>query len=237
MKWYPLDSIRYGHRDKLAEGGLVAYDFKAWRVIEIRPMDDESRISVRLRPVADDWTALGRNDIHLSAGKYHQFDRLPEHYSVCVKCGDIQPCREVTAERDAAEAMERAERYDVFLRCPACLETVTPRQKQISFQENVVAILGPMVTFHLRSKCQGWAVDYEKKWAKVTGGKITLSCEGHQIGHHDGTRTCLNIECPSPSEATHGRYSACWVMNAACNRPECMAVIDEYLTKREAKHA
>lgn len=122
-------------------------------------------IAVQLVPVADPKA----EPIHLIGPGDHQWDVLPEHYAVCVACGELPPCRHELAEKKA-DAI--AARNDVLLdippgHCLGCGEFVTHRQKAVRFP-------GPNLwrpdmpdhsaVFHGRQECAGEVERYRRQW-------------------------------------------------------------------------
>jgi hypothetical protein len=220
--WWPNGANADSGRKRPNVGDIVAHDFRPWRVMDVRdsPLQDGEPTyyqpyMLHLRPAhLDTWQTAMNEDKHGRVVS-HRWPILDEHYPVCVKCGDLTPCREVTADKTAAASIERASRYETAGVCPACEEVVTHRQKSITWQQNMVAILGPPVTFHLRSKCWHSAWDYERSLlAQDPNVKRRLHCGGHLTNHGDGTYECSNgVECPGPS-TWHQSMRVC-----ECHRP------------------
>lgn len=148
------------------------------------------------------------------------FTVLPEHYAVCVTCGEIPPCADAWAEKVAEHATEWAARFETPGVCPACQEPVTRRQESVRFEENLHVPFGPQVVFHKRRKCLASAVSYDQSVASATGREPRLSCSGLLVQHIDGERECTNVTCPGWNKA-HRNFSMCYVLDAKCNRPEC----------------
>lgn len=141
--------------------------------------------------------------------------RLPvypnAHFPTCGTCGEPSPCRVLTAERLAGRVMARFNRYETAGICPACEEPVTSRQRSHTWQENAEVVGGPPVMFHLRRRCVGEAVSYERRWvaADPEHRRAWLSCPGHVVNHNDGTYACTELtECPGP-HAAHPSYTVC----------------------------
>lgn len=150
-------------------GDLVAYDFKPWRVIDIREdvehrdNPDATYTVYRMRPVGED---SANRDIHIGWTHHRHPDVIREHYGLCVHCGELLPCREIMAERAAERDMKNMARYDTPGICPSCEEPVTHRQASETFP-NVVVPIGPLVTFHAgRKKCRRALEDYRVKAAQ-----------------------------------------------------------------------
>lgn len=148
---YPKDA-RHDHRP-LQAGDLIALDYKPWRIREIREMPPDladGRTHLRVRSAAADQTFESHpDDVSISgrAESLRYLYRLQEHYGLCVKCGDLQPCREVETDRAIRKETQRMMRYSTPGICPCCAEVVTHRQKRETFP-NVIVPLGPPVTFH-----------------------------------------------------------------------------------------
>lgn len=148
-------------------GALVAWDFKPWRVVDfkrdVEPRDsDKDRekyeyFVVILRPDGADLDqTASSDDLHLRGSEHRgfwkdplarAFDRLHEHYALCVHCGELSPCRDRMAERQADKQAAYMSRYETPGVCPACMEPVTHRQAHETFP-NIHVPLGPDVTFH-----------------------------------------------------------------------------------------
>jgi hypothetical protein len=107
--WVPQD-VEYTRG--LEPGCLVAHDFRPWRLISVHddePRDDDpvNCLGARakfvifvLRPVdADPTVTAHSSDLLLRRRKNARLNRIREHYSLCVHCGELPPCREVTRER------------------------------------------------------------------------------------------------------------------------------------------
>lgn len=223
--WRPRGG-RSKYAKDLEPGMIVAIDYagfrhKPWRLHEIRVRDDE-RVRLYLRPVGEQYDfAEFNNPITAYARTF--IPVLDEHYSVCGKCGDLQPCAEVWSERVARDAAEHAARYEMEGVCPACQEPVTARQKSHTFEENLHALIGPPVTFHKRAKCWRSAVNYDAELAKRHKREPALSCGGWLIHHRDNHYQCSSITCPG-TDKSHGSYARCYVLKEKCNRPECWAL-------------
>lgn len=161
--WAPHDAHRF---HKPEPGSIVAYDFKPWRLIDIR-RDVEHRdhpgrkyIVYRLRPL--DAGDSSDRDEH-RGWTYGGPVVLDEHYGLCVHCNELLPCRATMARRAAEKAAERMKRYETPGVCPACQEPVTLRQEHETFP-NVVVPIGPPVTFHAgRRKCRSAMERYRKQ--------------------------------------------------------------------------
>jgi hypothetical protein len=240
----------YARRPKT--GQLIAVRRKPYRVLQVGDLertlwsaDDEQRwldyrmpdpwpsgpYQVRVSEL-DGQQREGVFRVHVGTA-YDAWQSLPEHYAVCVRCGDLAPCREVTAESEAARMMERFERLSQILPgcCWSCREPVTGRQESIDFPgENVwLPTAPPGPVFHLRRQCRHTAARYEREWVKAWPGRarslLTLTCTGNLVVHGAGDLECFGAEssdCPSPW-AAHGSYTACYVQSHGCPR-ECPRV-------------
>lgn len=168
-RWRPQDA---NFRVNAEPGSIVAFNFKPWRVIDIRTgveHRDHPGITYtvyRLRPIdAGDcadrdehrgWTPRSLGPIVLN-----------DHYGLCVHCGELLPCREIMAARAAADAAREMARFDTPGVCPACQEPVTHRQAHETFSANVMVPLGPPVTFHAgRRACRAEMEQYRQRLAE-----------------------------------------------------------------------
>jgi hypothetical protein len=229
-RWHPHGvSMRY-LTDTPPPGTLVAGDHAVWRIISVtdRPEVDwtqrdreavagDPRIVpqvVILRPVALDPSVTAHDeDRHVSAWPPRTWWAVydTEHYPICAACLEPLPCRQQMAEQVAAAAAGRMERYSYAGICPACQEPVTARQRSLTLGDNLHLPGGPPVTFHLRRRCWGSAVEYEKAWVAADPGRrtTTLSCAGTVTNHNDGTYECTEWpDCPGP-RAWHRCYMTC----------------------------
>lgn len=122
------------------------------RGVELQPMAGGKRQHVRWpHPAWRDWYAVD------------------EHHPVCGSCGELFPCREVDAAKDAAREMVGVEKLMAIGPgcCWHCGEPITSRQAARAFTgENLLLPGGPSVQFHLRKTggCLHAAGSYEKKW-------------------------------------------------------------------------
>lgn len=234
----------YGKRP--TPGQILALKFQAWRVLDIvdvlpidyeRPeyilgvapigqggVEGERHITtIRERPATPSRFEGGTTWLGSSGGGPN-FDVLSEHFDVCGRCGDVQPCREVWAEAQGVRAVNELMRFDDPSVCPVCQEPITLRQKTVTLP-NVVSPFGGMVTFHARQGCFGSAVEYEKRVLKAGAiPALTLSCGGRLIEHVDGTFECLNMDCPNV-HAAHGNYEQCRYRSHGCPRLECQLAV------------
>lgn len=241
-RWSPAMAERHYDR-RPPVGRLVAVQRKAWRVQsveDIAPCDwsDESRDRWVTERMPDPWTrapfrvivtpAEGgqEHSTVIEGGRYVTWHVLPEHYAVCVSCGELAPCREHTSMVQAQAVMERVERDMRTLPgcCPACQEPITKRQQSVTFPgDNLLVPLGsPDVTYHLRNACRSSAARYEEMWVQADPTRprslLTLFCEGGVIVHQDGSAECHGAEgCPSVY-ARHRHYAACYAQTHGCGR-------------------
>lgn len=217
MRWYAANSTPVS-ASHLQAGQIVAVQFKAWRIVDV-DRDDETVIVT-----AVDATGADDRQYSMRAPARYLWTVLGEHYSVCVKCGDVQPCREQVAADVSSQEARQAERFEISGVCPSCLQPVTARQRSITFEENVATILGPPVTFHLRQKCMSGAIRYDQRWAKhlERAPKLeeSLKCDGALYRHRDGVTTCTSVDCPSV-RAWHGSWAQCYTRSYGCPRFEC----------------
>lgn len=246
MFWMPSLSRRsYSPRPEV--GALIGLDFRAWRVErveDVHPGDwsDEIRSAWVAAGSPDPWARApfrvvvtpaqgGKEHMATIDNPYraHAWHILPEHYAVCVKCGDLAPCRESIeadrAEREVRRAVAAMSVPDGA--CPACKEVITRRQKSHYFPgDNLLNPLGsPGVRFHARRKCQSAAAAYEEKWVAADPSRerspLTLRCSGNVAVHADGTAECHGrndgSECPH-IYAHHRSYTACYLMSHGCPR-------------------
>lgn len=224
-RWRPREG-RTTYGQDLEPGMIIAVDHagyrhKPWRLIEVQKRDD-GRHGLIIRPLGE-MNDFAQFNQAIALRKYASLPVLDEHYSVCVKCGELPPCSDTWSERIATASAENAARYEVEGVCPSCQEPVTRRQQSFRFTENLHVPLGPPVVFHARGKCFGGAVVYDEKLAKQAGTDPTLSCSGHHVHHMDDFYQCSNVTCPG-RDKRHRSYSRCYVLREKCNRPECWVI-------------
>lgn len=240
--WSPaMSTSHYDRRPPV--GALIALDRKPWRVrtVEDIPADewsDEHR-DVWLRDgMPDPWRSRPfRVEVESPAGieagtatvgprNHPTWHVLPEHYAVCVTCGELAPCREHTAMKQAEAEMARLEKQMRLMPgcCPACQEPITSRQQTVTFPgENLLLITGaPDPVFHLRQACRDGAARYEEMWVRADPTRprslLTLRCRGLLVVHHDGSAECHGApDCPSVY-AHHGHLTACYAQSHGCGR-------------------
>lgn len=220
--------------ESLAPGDLVVYRKRAHEVVSTRslpPEDWSDEVLTRWRdqncpdqgtwmhrpfvtkvkePEAEDDTGINL----LTVASYSWFV-LPEHYSVCGRCGEIPPCSHVFAERRAEEEGERFEELMAIPPgcCMGCGEPITARQRTITFEgENLLRPdLPPGAMFHLRESkgCHYAATRYDRLWAKKTGQPRQMYCPGIRTFHADANKTvdCSNYgACPGDVEHKKNFY-------------------------------
>ena len=236
-------SAEYSRRHRPEVGEILAVQFAAWRVLDVETPGIFLEPGVRQYVIGAAQILaggeLGKRHIMTCKERVHDpapytphalsiganvsgplFQVLKEHYSICGKCGDVQPCREVFGDRQADVLVAEFKRYEMPGICPACEEPITLRQKSIDMP-NIVNPLGGVVTFHARSRCVHAAVNYERRL--LTAGvikSVKLSCTGMLIRHRDDTLACLDLDCPDVN-ASHGNYSMCQYRSHGCPRFEC----------------
>lgn len=228
-RWFPLGARMIHGCPNV--GQIVALDHTVWRVVDVQPLaaehwNDTERLyarggkrmpmAVQLRPIdlcghPDPVMARSR-DRHVGSLRVHTWHGYDdEHYPVCRECAEPMPCRATLARREGEAAIRKLGRYETAGVCPACQEVVTPRQRSLTFSENLEVPGGPPVTIHLRGRCRGEAITYEKRWvaADPQRRRPTLSCPGRVTNHNDGTYDCTEMgDCPSPA-AHHRSYTMC----------------------------
>lgn len=222
--WHPEGVAREYGRRRPAVGDLVAYDYRAWEVMDVTVRDfadgdqehasgyrpqyrDEMRpYSVTLRRVhgAHHDRENSRQEIGLGirAFTYGGFDRYQNgRVPLCSCHNQPWPCLEADQQTQAEKELKAAERELRVLPgcCPACEEPVTSRQRCITFGgPNVRNPLAEGPTFHLRRACYGAAARYEEAWVAAEPGRprslLTLSCSGTVIVHDDGTAECFGAD-------------------------------------------
>jgi hypothetical protein len=226
---------------KPAVGALIAVRREPFRVLEVRDVE----------PV--DWRDADR-DLWLSEGMPDPWHRapfvvvllppsgkrlhvevhpkawttwwkpLPEHYAVCVQCGELAPCRDVTAERAAVREMERFSRLASILPgcCWSCREPITSRQASVTFDgENLWMPTAGQAAFHLRRRCQGGAARYEEDWVRADATRprslLTLTCKGTLVCHVDSWECFGAVDSSCPDlRARHAVYVACYAQSHDC---------------------
>jgi len=221
--WTPaVKSIHRSITTRRPEPGmLIAIDRKPWIVVGTRDVDENSFELIVHKP----------GQLHPHYGTtvpayYMGWDLLPEHYAICVSCGELAPCREYEAEEYALRETQKMEELLSIPEgaCMACNEPITARQNKITFDgpnlKNPLAPPNP--TFHTRLRCMRDAASYEELWVKAdprnTRSLLTLKCDGTVIVHADGTGECIGAEhsdCPSIYAHHRGR-GACYMHYHGC---------------------
>lgn len=244
MPWSPaMSTTRYERRPPVGE--LIAYRREPWRVLSVEDVDqgawsDDARDYWLLRgmPEPTTWHHRPFNVVvesvpggqmgDLKVGPRHSptWHVLPEHYAVCVTCGELAPCLAHTAMLQAEAEMARIEKQMRLLPgcCPACQEPITSRQETVTFPgPNLLLPTGsPDPVFHLRRDCRGGAARYEEVWVNADPTRprslLTLRCKGLLVVHGDGSAECHgSIDCPSVY-AHHGHLTACYAQSHGCGR-------------------
>lgn len=229
----------------LEPGHLVAYEHEPYRILEIREHD----LADWGERFTNPWEQLGRpdpatwrwrpmvivlrHDLHPDANPLHgivradrSWIRLPEHYVLCAKCGEIPPCREVRIINEIAKATERAEQVMGLVpgACHHCGDAVTPRHKAYRFPgANLIRPDFPdgTVVFHGKKRpCLDAAFAYDEKWALAEPGRRRrFYCEGTETRHADGTLECTEgARCPGAPAHHRGnrRHDAGWTEPGVC---------------------
>jgi hypothetical protein len=164
VDWDPNDEGRFRQASKALDRGEPNLDYqKGW---DGRPETWCNRPrAVVVQPVS------GGKPKHLRFPHrgWRQWYALPEHYAVCVSCGEPYPCLHFDAEREAGREMKRVEQLMSVPPggCWHCLEPITSRQKAFAFPgENLLLPGGPPPSFHQRSSggCYDAAYQYRKRW-------------------------------------------------------------------------
>ncbi|TXJ78583.1 hypothetical protein E2C11_16380 [Streptomyces lavendulae] len=152
-----------------------AHHLKLWETRELGDKPERHTwqgrpMAVQLVPVADPKA----DPIHLITPGNYQWDVLPEHYSVCVACGELPPCRHEQAEQEADRISARS---DVLMaippgHCLGCGEFITRRQQATRFP-------GPNLwrpdlpensaVFHARQECAEPRDRYQRQWDERGG--------------------------------------------------------------------
>lgn len=194
---------------QLQPGVLVIWERKPYRIVEVREVPEDlwdadyekafqrelsawGRGSRTERPERATWRDRpvtivvqpdrqpGVEHTHLRAGASHRWEVLPEHYAVCIACGELPPCSHEIDEQQIDWEMARTEEL-MHVRpgcCLGCGEPVTARQKAVRFP-------GPNLwrpdlgehsaVFHGRQECAGDAGRYRKQWAAAGNQETQLT--------------------------------------------------------------
>lgn len=233
---------RHIHRPE--PGDLIAVNRQPYRVESIRDQPlgdwhDRARDEWAKAGMPDPWSSAPF-EVHVreaASGKrrgmivvqpwfWNWCEALPEHYAVCVHCGQLAPCREVTAERAAEREMAHFEHLTKILPgcCWGCSEPITARQRSVVFPgpNLLLPTAAPSPAFHLRRGCAVDAARYEEQWVRAGEKRprslLTLKCRGSLIVHGDGSAECFGaVESACPSVyASHMSYSACFAQSHGC---------------------
>lgn len=131
----------------------------------------------------------------------HTWDVLPEHYSVCHKCLELPPCREVHTDTVMRNATAKMARDMAILPgvCHGCREPISKRQKHFTFPgTNLIRpdLGDSTAVFHTRGDCYGYLHGYDKRWAEAEPDRVRFFyCDGTQTQHHDDSLECSNPAC------------------------------------------
>ncbi|MFD9256968.1 hypothetical protein [Streptomyces sp. NPDC059538] len=161
------DKINASGYVQLAPGVVVVFERQPWTIVEIaeRPADLAGDFAIVLVPASDPKS----KPIHIQASAHQSWKVLPEHYAICVACGELPPCRHEIAEDEADKAMAKAE---VLMEIPAgacmgCGEAITGRQKAQRFPGPNLwrpDLADGSAVFHARQECAGDADRYAAQW-------------------------------------------------------------------------
>lgn len=197
------DKITAANYVQLAPDVIVVFERQPWIVVEITERADDlwgEKYDEKWAEIIAAWEARPRGDrperatwsgrpvailivpasdpkskpLHLMAPAHYSWTVLPEHYSICVACGELPPCRHEIAEGEADEAMAKAE---VLMAIPtgACLgcgEAITGRQKAQRFPGPNLwrpDLADGSAVFHARQECADQADRYADQW-RARGG-------------------------------------------------------------------
>lgn len=245
--WQPAVGERSYDR-KPPVDALIAVDRQPYRVLDVRdvePVDweDEVRDLWVADRMPDPWWRAPFTVIlqPLPSGRRRHvrvnprvwtswWQPLPEHYAVCVVCGELAPCREITAAAVAEHEMERFAKLAAVLPgcCWSCSEPITARQESVTFDGDnlLLPTAPPSPAFHMRRQCRGGAARYEELWVAADPRRprslLTLKCAGTLVRHADGSAECfgaVDSDCPD-ERAAHAVYTACYIQSHGCPR-EC----------------
>ena len=243
--WRPaiVAKTHYGH-GRPPVGILIGHRGQAYRVVRVEDVNpgnwsERAREQWLAEKMPDPWRrapyrvvvkkADAGPDLMMTVEPWMYVDwhELPEHYAVCVACGDPAPCAGHTQAKQAEWEMERAEREMSVLPgcCPACHEPISTRQKVHTFPgANLLNPLGESdVRFHQRRQCRSGAQRYEEMWVQADPTRprslLTLRCEGFVTVHADGSGECHGrqdgSDCPT-IYARHTGRAACYLMTHGC---------------------
>lgn len=111
----------------------------------------------------------GGTEEHRVGPASYVFDVLPEHYAVCVRCGELPPCREEEVDREVDKQVAKSDRLMSIQpgACMGCGETISSRQKTVSFPGPNLwrpDLADGTVRFHARSECSHWVYAYRGQW-------------------------------------------------------------------------
>lgn len=129
--------------EKLTAGVLIAWPVRTIGYHAIC----EAKLTVEIRPVPEaDWTDAdrasklkpsyltvadpdGRNELHYWVRGGHVFSLLPEHYSVCARCGQLSPCAEQVIESELL-----LHRHALENKCCVCHQRLGARRGELLAQ-------------------------------------------------------------------------------------------------------
>lgn len=242
--WRPALTERVCYDRRPPVDGVIGFRGKPYRVLaidEVHPSNwtDDERDAWQQAGMPDPWRLApfrvrvlplpGGEPHGMRVGPQHRvtWHLLPEHYAVCVSCGEVAPCSELTGQRQAEREMVRFERLAGILPgcCWGCTEPLTARQKTYTFEgENAWMPTAPAPVFHARQACRSSAAAYEDAWVAADPNRprslLTLRCVGRVVVHHDGTAECFGAaesDCPNVL-ARHVSYTACYAQSHGCPR-------------------
>ncbi|MFD1145896.1 hypothetical protein [Saccharothrix hoggarensis] len=182
--WRPSGANRT--REDPAVGTLLAYDHRAWHVVEIRRLPEERWDDLDRAMIAE-WgpaaapriAVLHAADPAAAAPGVAWLRWWPSrtawwvypspHYPVCAHCGEPHPCRAAEAAHLAAQEIARAARYEHPDVCPECGGHVESHHRPLRFDRNIIWPGGPPVSFHgNRKACRRAAEAYAARMSAVS---------------------------------------------------------------------
>lgn len=114
--------------------------------------------------------------LHVVGPAHHRWEVLPEHYAVCVDCGDLAPCRHEVADKQADRETATARVRMTFPAdaCMGCGEAIAGRQKAIAFPGPNLwrPDLPGHARFHARQDCAGFVESYRTAWLASGGEQL-----------------------------------------------------------------
>lgn len=197
------DVLRKNDYVQVTPGVIVVFQRKPWIILAIdeRPVDlwdekFEQRWEANLkaweqephgeRPERATWpwrpiayqvvsaTSPREKPLHLITQASYYWTVLPEHYPICVACGELPPCRHEIAEIEADRQMAYAEvRMNIPAgACLACGEAIGGRQKSQRFPGPNLwrpDLADGSAVFHARQECGVLADRYAAQWRARAG--------------------------------------------------------------------